>query len=355
MAHILILAGGTGGHVYPALAVARALEGRGWEVTWMGAPDSFEARVVPQAGFELVTIDAHRLRGQGAAELAKAPFRLARAVWQAGRRLRAVRPDLVLGMGGFVAAPGGLAARLAGVPLVIHEQNAVPGLTNRLLARLATRVLQAFPDSFPESVGAVTTGNPLRAELLAVAPPAERMAGRGKARRILVLGGSLGAQALNEVVPEALARLNRELQIRHQAGRGKAGQAAAGYRRCGLEAEVTEYIDDMAEAYAWADLAICRAGAITVSELAAVGLGAVLVPYPHAVDDHQSANARHLEQVGAALVLPQASLTPEVLAQLLRPQLAERYTLREMAEAARRAGRPDATEAVADQCEAVVA
>ncbi len=355
MARVLIMAGGTGGHVFPALAVARELRGRGWEVTWMGAPDSFESRTVPAAGFPLVTVAAHRLRGQGMVGLALAPFRLARAVTQAWRQLGRLRPQVVLGMGGFVTAPGGLASRLRGIPLVIHEQNTVPGMANRWLARFASRVLEAFPGSFPPATGAIATGNPVRDELLQLSTPEARFADRTGPVRLLVLGGSLGAQALNERVPAALAEAGLELEVRHQAGRGKAEATEAAYREAGVEATVTEFVEEMAQAYGWADLVVCRAGALTVSELAAVGVGAVLVPYPHAVDDHQTRNAAYLVEAGAARLLPQRELTPASLAGLLRELCADRATLLEMARRARALGRPDATRRVADQCVEVAA
>ena len=350
MARIMIMAGGTGGHVFPALAVAQELRARGWEVKWMGTPDSFESRTVPAAGFDLETVQAHRLRGQGAAGLLLAPFRLLHAVGQAWRVLRRVRPDVVLGMGGFVTAPGGIASWLRHTPLVIHEQNTIPGMANRLLSHLARRVLEAFPGSFPPGTGAVVTGNPVRREILEVEAPETRMAGRGETRRILVLGGSLGAQALNEIVPLALGSLDLPLEIRHQAGRGKAETAHDIYAEHGLDARVSEFIDDMAEAYSWADLVICRAGALTVSELAAVGVGAILVPYPHAVDDHQAANARYLVEGGAARLMPQSEMDAPRLGAMLQSLLGDREGLLEMARAARRLGRPGATRQVADHC-----
>jgi len=350
MARIMIMAGGTGGHVFPALAVARELRSRGWDVRWMGTPDSFEARTVPAAGFDLETVKAHRLRGQGAAGLLLAPFRLLHAIGQAWRVLRRCRPDVVLGMGGFVTAPGGIASWLRRTPLVIHEQNTIPGMANRLLSHLARRVLEAFPGSFPLGTGAVVTGNPVRREILDVEAPEIRMAGRGETRRILVLGGSLGAQALNEIVPLALGALDLPLEIRHQAGRGKAETARDIYVEQGQEARVSEFIDDMAEAYGWADLVICRAGALTVSELAAVGVGAILVPYPHAVDDHQTANARYLVEGGAARLMPQSEMDAPRLGQMLQSLLGDRDGLLEMARAARRLGRPEATRKVADHC-----
>jgi UDP-N-acetylglucosamine--N-acetylmuramyl-(pentapeptide) pyrophosphoryl-undecaprenol N-acetylglucosamine transferase len=351
---MMIMAGGTGGHVFPALAVAREMRERGWEVDWMGTPDSFESRTVPAQGFPLHTISAYRLRGQGVVGLLLAPFRLLRAMGQAGKVLRGCRPQVVLGMGGFVTGPGGLMSRLLGIPLVIHEQNTIPGITNRWLAKIAARVLEAFPGSFPATVGARETGNPVRADILAVADPDSRLAGRTGPVRVLIVGGSLGALALNEQLPPALARQEVEMEIRHQAGRGKAEATESLYRELALEARVSEFIEDMAEALAWADLVICRAGALTVSELAAVGVASVLVPFPHAVDDHQTRNAEYLVAAGAALLQPQAEIETRALAEKLGGLLGSRDRLREMARAARALGRPGATRAVADACEEVV-
>ena len=353
MARMTIMAGGTGGHVFPALAVAQEMRQRGWEVSWMGTPDSFESRTVPDYGFPLETIAAYRLRGQGLPGLLLAPFRLLKAMGQAGKILRRTRPQLVLGMGGFVTGPGGLVSRLLGIPLVIHEQNTIPGMTNRWLAKIAALVLEAFPRSFPKSVAAVVTGNPVREEIAAVAAPEERMGGRDGAIRVLIVGGSLGAQALNEQLPPALAQLGLPLDIRHQAGRGKAGDAARHYPP-ELKAEVSEFIDDMAAAYAWADLVVCRAGALTVSELAAAGVASMLVPYPYAVDDHQTRNAGYLVEAGAAVLMPQSEMTPEALVHTLQPLLGDRRKLLDMAKAARSLAMPDATRTVADLCEAQV-
>ncbi len=353
MARITIMAGGTGGHVFPALAVAQEMRERGWEVNWMGTPDSFESRTVPGHGFVLDTIAAYRLRGQGASGLLLAPFRLFNAMRQAGKILRRSKPQLVLGMGGFVTGPGGLVSRLLGIPLVIHEQNTIPGLTNRWLAKIAAQVLQAFPDSFPDTVDAVVTGNPLRQEITAVAPPEERLKNRGGPARLLIVGGSLGALALNQQLPPALAQLGLPLSVRHQAGRGKA-EATRELYPSRMQAEITEFIDDMAEALAWADLVICRAGALTVSELAAVGVASVLVPFPYAVDDHQTRNARYLVDAGAAVLLPQSDMSEERLLQQLDELLGDREKLLEMALAARSRAKPDATRKVADYCAAQV-
>jgi UDP-N-acetylglucosamine--N-acetylmuramyl-(pentapeptide) pyrophosphoryl-undecaprenol N-acetylglucosamine transferase len=356
-ARVMIMAGGTGGHVFPALAVARALRERGCEVSWLGSPDSFESRLVPQHGFPLDTIAVHRLRGQGVRGLLFAPFRLLRALCQAARVLRRRRPQVVLGMGGFVAGPGGLVSRLLRIPLVIHEQNTLPGLTNRWLARIATRVLQAFPGTFPESDRVRTCGNPVRREIAELPPPEARMAPSGEAPlRLLVMGGSLGAQALNETVPRALALLDeaRRPQVCHQTGRGKLEATLAAYHEAEVEAQVVEFIADMPLALADAELVICRAGALTVSELAAAGLAAVLVPYPHAVDDHQTHNARYLSEAGAAVLLPQTELNPERLAALLG-ELSDRERLLAMARRARERAMPRAVECVLENCLEVVA
>ncbi|HFE47888.1 MAG TPA: undecaprenyldiphospho-muramoylpentapeptide beta-N-acetylglucosaminyltransferase [Chromatiaceae bacterium] len=356
---VMIMAGGTGGHVYPALAVARLLRARGADVSWMGAPRGFEARLIPGEGFAFFSVSVSGLRGKGLRRRLSAPFMLVGAIWQAAAVVRKARPAVVLGMGGFVTGPGGVASRLLGRPLVIHEQNAIPGMTNRLLSRIANQVLEATPGSFGDGTKALAVGNPVRDEIAALPEPATRFAARDAAVRVLVLGGSLGAQALNETVPAGLARLldtsnTLGLAVRHQAGRGKRPTAEAAYREAGVDAEVHEFIDDMAAAYGWADLVICRAGALTVAELAAAGVAALLVPYPHAVDDHQTANARYLGDAGAALLLPQAGMTAESLAGRLGEMLADgRDGLLRMALAARALAKPDAAAAVADACEAL--
>jgi UDP-N-acetylglucosamine--N-acetylmuramyl-(pentapeptide) pyrophosphoryl-undecaprenol N-acetylglucosamine transferase len=350
-ARVTIMAGGTGGHVFPALAVAQELRSRGWDVSWLGAADSFESHVVPGAGFELDVIQAFRLRGQGLLDRLIAPLRLLRAMLQAWRVLMRRRPQLVLGMGGFVTGPGGLVSRIAGVPLVIHEQNAVPGMTNRWLARLARGVLEAFPGSFPATRGARAVGNPLRDEITRLPPP--EVAPADRPLHLLVLGGSLGAQALNETVPAAIAVLSQTLrpQVRHQAGRGKADPARQAYLAGGIDAEVSEFVDDMAAAYAWADLVVCRAGALTVSELMAAGVASLLVPFPYAVDDHQTINAGYLTQAGAGILLPQSTLTPTRLADEIDALSRHRERLFEMSRRAYELARRDATRAVADACE----
>ncbi len=349
---VLVMAGGTGGHVFPALAVATEMRARGAEVSWLGTHQGLEARLVPERGFPMDWIRVEGLRSSGARRWLQAPWVLGRALIAAAEVLRRRRPGAVLGMGGFVSGPGGLMARMLGIPLVIHEQNRIPGLTNRWLSRLASRVFEAFPGSFPAGRGAETCGNPVRPEIAALPEPKVRLRGRSGAVRLLVLGGSLGAQALNQILPRALALVPAEErpQVRHQAGERTLEAALEGYRAAGVEAEVVPFIGDMAEAYGWADLALCRAGALTVSELAAAGLGAVLVPYPHAVDDHQSWNARFLEAAGAARLAPQGGLTEEGLAALLRGLCADRGGLVRMAEAARGLARTDAAARIADAC-----
>ena len=351
-ARLAIMAGGTGGHVFPALAVAERLRDQGHEVFWIGTRHRMEARLVPERGFPIEWLGIEGLRGKGLLQLLTAPGKLILALWQAGAILRRRRPDLVLGMGGFASGPGGLMAWLLGIPLIIQEQNRVPGLTNRWLARLARRTFQAFPDSFPPRQGAETSGNPVRAEIAALPPPRERLAGRQGPTRLLVVGGSLGAQALNLGLAPALARLPaaRRPEVRHQAGEQTLSLAQEAYAQAGVAAEVTPFIEDMAAAYAWADLVVCRAGALTVSELAAAGLGAILVPFPFAVDDHQTANARFLVEAGGAELLPQDQMTPPRLAALLDDLLGDRARLIAMAKAARARAIPDAAGRIATAC-----
>lgn len=349
---VLITAGGTGGHVYPALAVARTLLDRGVPVLWLGTHRGLEARVVPAAGIPMAWVSVSGLRGKGPLRWLFAPIGLSIAVVQALLVLLRRRPRAVLGMGGFVSGPGGLAAWLLRRPLVIHEQNAVPGLTNRLLSRLARRVLEGFPQTFPAARRADCTGNPVRPEIARLAEPLARLGGRSGPMRLLVLGGSQGAQALNAVVPEALKALDvgQRPEVWHQAGPRHIDSAYRAYRRAELSARVEAYIEDMAAAYAWADVVLCRAGALTVAELAAAGVGALLVPFPHAVDDHQSANARFLVDAGAGILIPQDQLSPTRLAELLSRLHQERSRLQEMAVAARRMARPEATDEVARIC-----
>ncbi len=345
---VMILAGGTGGHIFPGLAVAKALRTRGIPVQWLGSEGGMETRLVPQHGIGIDTIAVRGVRGKGIATLFAAPLRLLGAVNAARRILRERQPRAVVSFGGFAAGPGGLAARLAGVPLIVHEQNRAPGMTNRVLAKFARRVLTGFPQTF---AGEEVVGNPVREEIAAVAPPEQRFAGREGPLRLLVLGGSQGARALNAAVPKALAALPRQLrfEVRHQCGEKMRDDAEQAYAHAGIAASVEPFIADMAAAYAWADVVICRAGALTLAELCAVGVGSVLVPFPQAVDDHQTRNAQYLVDRNAAQLLPQGG-DPNDLAQRLSATLeilGERELLLPMAKAARALARPDAAERVA--------
>ena len=343
---ILIMAGGTGGHIFPALAVAEKMRGRGWNVCWLGNPEGMEARLVPQHGFEMVGIKFSALRGKGLLRNLLLRFNLLRGFWHAQKAIRKVDPNVVLGMGGYITFPGGMMASLLGRPLVLHEQNSVAGLANRVLAGVADRILTGFPEVFRKGLW---VGNPVRPVIAAVAPPAERLAQRTGALRLLVIGGSLGAQALNETVPLAMALLgaDEQPQIVHQAGEKHIEALKANYAAVGVQAHCVAFIEDMAGAYEWADLVICRSGALTVAELAAAGVASILVPFPHAVDDHQTGNARFLVNVGGAFLLPQAELTPEAIA-LIRNY--SRGQLLEMAEKARSLARPEAADELADVC-----
>jgi UDP-N-acetylglucosamine--N-acetylmuramyl-(pentapeptide) pyrophosphoryl-undecaprenol N-acetylglucosamine transferase len=347
---VLIMAGGTGGHVFPGLAVAEVMRSRHWDVVWLGNPAGMEATLVPRHGIAMRAVRFGGLRGKGLLTTLMLPVNLLRAMWQSLSALRAVRPAVVLGLGGYVAFPGGVMARLTRTPLVVHEQNSIAGLTNRVLARIADRVLVAFPQALS---GAVWTGNPVRRDVAALPEPDLRYRARSGPLRILVVGGSLGAQALNTVVPQAIARLaaDRRPLVVHQSGRQHLAELQAAYRDAGVAAQTVAFIDDMARAYADADLVICRAGAMTVAEVAAAGVASLMVPYPHAVDDHQTTNARFLVDRGAALMLAQSALTPELLEQVLAEL--DRTRLTAIAKAARALARSDAAEQVADACEAV--
>lgn len=349
---VLIMAGGTGGHVFPALAVAERLRERGVPVVWMGTRRGLEATLVPRAGIPMEWIGVAGLRGKGIRRLLEMPLMLGRALWEAKTILRRLRPRVVLGMGGFASGPGGMVARGLGIPLVVHEQNAVAGLTNRWLARIANRVLEAFPATFPAARRAATVGNPVRERIAALPPPRQRFAGRDGRPRLLVVGGSQGALALNRLVPRSLALLgdDEHPEVWHQAGGQLHEAATTAYRDAGVTARLTPFIEDMAEAYGWADLVLCRAGALTIAELAATGVGSILIPFPFAVDDHQTANARFLERGGAALICQQAQLTAERLAATLRELLGDRARLLRMAEAARGMAKLEAAEQVAVAC-----
>jgi UDP-N-acetylglucosamine--N-acetylmuramyl-(pentapeptide) pyrophosphoryl-undecaprenol N-acetylglucosamine transferase len=348
-APIMIMAGGTGGHVFPGLAVAEILRARDRPVVWLGTDRGLEATLVPARGIEMERIAIAGVRGRGLIAWLAAPFKVAWSVLQALRILRRRRPGAVLGLGGFVAGPGGVAAWLARKPLVIHEQNAVAGTTNRLLARLASRVFEAFPGSFPRKSGALAIGNPVRESIVAAGESRRHAAARPP--RLLVLGGSQGALALNTSVPQALAELpeaERPL-VRHQAGRSLE-VALDAYREAGIDAECVAFIDDMAAAYASADIVVARAGALTLSELASAGVGAILVPYPHAVDDHQARNAEHFAAAGAAIVVPQSELTPQRLASELRRLCSDPATLAAMGARCHALAHADAAERLADAC-----
>jgi UDP-N-acetylglucosamine--N-acetylmuramyl-(pentapeptide) pyrophosphoryl-undecaprenol N-acetylglucosamine transferase len=344
---IMIMAGGTGGHVFPALAVADRLRAGGWRVVWLGARTGMEATLVPQRGHEMAWIRFSGLRGRGLLAKLLLPLNLLVAFWQSLRAIRAHRPDVVLGMGGYIAFPGGMMAALLGRPLVIHEQNSIAGLANRVLAGVADRILVAFPGALPRSE---LVGNPVREAIARVPAPAARYAGRSGPLRVLVVGGSLGAAALNELVPKALALVpaGDRPQVTHQSGARHLDALRAHYSAAGVEASLVPFIDEMAQAYAAADLVVCRAGATTVAELAAAGVAAILVPFPFAVDDHQTVNARYLADAGAAILVQQRDLTPERLAEVLRGLT--RPALLAMGEKARGLGRPEATGAVARAC-----
>jgi UDP-N-acetylglucosamine--N-acetylmuramyl-(pentapeptide) pyrophosphoryl-undecaprenol N-acetylglucosamine transferase len=346
MKTLLVMAGGTGGHIFPGLAVADAVRDAGWRVVWMGNPDGMEAKLVPGRGYETAWIRFAALRGKGLVRKLLLPFNLLRGFWQARKELERIGPDVVLGMGGFITFPGGMMAASKNIPLVIHEQNSVAGLANRVLAGVADRVLTGFPDVMDKGAWA---GNPVRSEIAHLPPPTERYAGRNGPLRILVVGGSLGAAALNEAVPKALALIpeSERPEVVHQAGEKHLPMLQSHYASSGVKANCVAFITDMAGAYAWADLVICRAGALTIAELAAAGVASLLVPFPHAVDDHQTSNARFLANAGAAMLLPQSELTPQRLAEI---RSLSRGQLREMAEKARALARPDATATVAKVC-----
>ena len=345
---VLILAGGTGGHIFPGLAVAQALRAHDVPVVWLGSAGGMETRLVPQAGISIETISVSGLRGKGVATLLKAPFLLVRSIWQALAVLRRLQPRAVLSFGGFAAGPGGLGAWLLGRPLLVHEQNRAPGLTNRVLARFARRVLCGFPGAFPGR-DAETVGNPVRPEIAAVAAPGARFAGRSGPVRLLVLGGSQGANSLNVSLPKMLARLPEAQRpsVRHQCGERHAQKCRDVYAGAGVSASVEPFIADMAEAYGWADLVVCRAGALTLAELCAAGVGAVLVPFPNAVDDHQTRNAESLVERGAARLVPEGEGFEDRLFAAVSPVLADATTRLAMAEAARAAALPQAAETVA--------
>lgn len=348
MRPVMIMAGGTGGHVYPALAVADELKQRGVPVVWMGTKKGIESRLVPEAGIDVDWLGMSGLRGKGIITLLLAPIKIIMACYQALRILLKRKPSVVLGMGGFVSAPGGLMAWLVRIPLLIHEQNAVPGMSNRLLSKVASKVMQAFPNSF--QCESMHVGNPVRREITTLPSPQQRGKERTGALRVLVFGGSLGAARLNEIIPQACAKIatEKELIIKHQAGPGNFDQTRLNYSQLKVKAEVLEYIDNMAEMYAWADLVICRAGAMTIAELAAAGVASVLVPYPYAVDDHQTFNAKYLSDKGAAIQIKQDELNVDSLVNILNK--IDRSKALEMSNIARQLGMPESTKLVTEAC-----
>ena len=348
MKTILIMAGGTGGHIFPGLAVAEQMRALGWEVVWMGARGGMEERLVPRHGYRTAWIRARAARGKGLLQKLLLPANLLYSFWESARYIRSLKPDVVLGLGGYVAFPGGMMASLLNRPLALHEQNAIAGLANRVLAQVSDKVMVAFPDALK---GAEWTGNPVRAEIAAIAAPEERFRARQGRLRLLVVGGSLGAQALNEALPKALALMNEKPQVVHQAGEKHLETLRANYAAAGVHGELLAFIDDMARRYAEADLVICRAGAVTIAELSAGGMASVLVPFPHAVDDHQTANARFLADRGAAILIQQRDLSPQRLAGLIGSL--DRPKLLQMAQKARAAGKPDAARIVAQRCMAL--
>lgn len=349
---ILVTAGGTGGHVYPGLAVARALIEQDIPVVWMGTHKGIEARVIPAAGIEMAWLDVTGLRGKGITTILAAPVKLVRALLQSVTIMRQHRPVAVLGMGGFVAGPGGLVAALMGIPVVIHEQNAVAGLTNKLLSRVSKKILQGFPNTFAKKDKVIAVGNPVRKEIAGIAAPQERLVGRDGVSRLLIIGGSLGAQALNEIVPQALAEMDFSSRpvVRHQAGAGKDESTKKAYQDLGVDAEVTPFIEDMAEAYEWADLIICRSGALTIAEVAAAGVASLLVPYPFAVDDHQTANGSYLAENDAAIMMQQTEFNKQSVSVVLQDLLADKDRLLSMSLSARALAKPTATSEVAAIC-----
>lgn len=347
---IIFMAGGTGGHVFPALAVARELAKRGFDIEWLGTKRGIEAQLVPAAGFPLHYLDIAGIRGKGLVAKLMAPWKLLCAVIQAAKIMLNAHPSIAVGLGGFASGPGGIAAKLLHLPLIIHEQNARAGTTNKWLSRWANKVLTAFPDVLAH---AVTIGNPIREDIVALPIPESRFAKREGPCRLLILGGSLGAQAINELIPATMHLLpaSKRPLIRHQAGKRHHQATLSDYKKRQLDAEVMEFIDDVAAALAWADLVICRAGALTVSEIAAAGIAAIFIPFPHAIDDHQTANAEWLSQTGAAILQQQQDLNPEIMLQILEPLLNDRHGLVKMASKARAMAKPDATQRFADICQ----
>ena len=352
MSTLMIMAGGTGGHVYPALAVAHTLQADGVDIFWLGTRDGIEARVVPENQIDVEWISISGIKGKGLFALIAAPFKIIYAMLQTAVIIYRRRPQAALGMGGFVSGPGGLMTKFLMLPLLIHESNAVVGLTNKWLAKIADEVLVGFPDVLSGSRHHHYVGNPVRQSIAALPAPEQRLQGRSGHLNMLVVGGSLGAQILNETVPAALAKMDSALrpEVRHQAGRGKLDVTTESYTALGVEASCSEFIEDMAAAYEWADLVICRAGAMTVAEIAAAGVAAIFVPYPYAIYDHQTLNARFLTDKKAAILMPQERFTDDRLAEQLTELTADRPCLAGLSRTARRYAKTDATRCVADIC-----
>lgn len=353
---ILLMAGGTGGHIFPALAVGKYLEAQGWKLHWLGSVGKMEERIVPEHGIPIDLLPVKAIRGKGFLSLIKAPFNIISSVLEAKKRIKKINPDVVLGMGGFASGPGGIAAKLIGIPLVIHEQNAIAGMTNKWLHKFSNVTLQAYPGAFSGSKKVITTGNPVRADFKKVTNKEFSENGQLK---ILVVGGSLGAEILNEKVPATLEVVNHDLKVDvwHQTGRGNLEKVKESYKypnnekaRDNIKPKVTEFIDDMGDAYAWADLVICRAGALTVAEVAMSGVCAIFVPFPYAVDDHQTHNARYLSDEDAAILIPQHNLQIETLADQITALANNKTHMKNIADKALELSKENATESVAKFC-----
>jgi UDP-N-acetylglucosamine--N-acetylmuramyl-(pentapeptide) pyrophosphoryl-undecaprenol N-acetylglucosamine transferase len=350
---ILIAAGGTGGHVFPGLALAQAFQARGYQVTWLGTKKGIEAKVIPHTDIPIDFLHVTGLRGKGLISWVFAPFKLCRALIQTYQIFKYRKPDLVMGLGGFVSGPAGIIAWITRTPYVLHEQNAVAGMTNRCLAPIARHVFSSFPDAFKPATKVIMTGNPVRAEILALPEPTLRFNEHTGPLRILVLGGSQGALRLNEVLPEALSQLNRPITVWHQCGESSYEKTVQAYRAFNIEHRVAKFIDDMAQAYAWADLVVCRAGATTIAELIAAGLGAILIPYPYAVDDHQTQNGLYLVKADAAVMMMQKDLSASVLAGKIK-ELGQREHCLRMAIAAKSIYLGEAVTQIINHCEDIL-
>lgn len=355
---ILLMAGGTGGHIFPALAVAKELQKDGWNLHWLGSQGGMEQELIQKHNIEMTLLPISGVRGKGFLSLLKAPFLLLRSIWQARAAIKNIKPSVALGMGGFASGPGGFAARLCSVPLVIHEQNAISGMTNRMLHKLSHLTIQAYPGAFAASEKVKTLGNPVRQDFNAIAEPALRLKEQDSFLKVLVVGGSRGAEVLNRVMPQTMDIINDglHLTVMHQAGKGKKESVMKAYQNIGndrVRFEVVEFIEDMAKDYAWADLVICRAGALTVAEIAMAGCAAIFVPYPHAVDDHQTHNARYLSDQAAALIIQQHDLQAKALSEQITALANNKQHLIEMAVKAKTLAKPNATHDVAESCKSV--